>query len=467
MNHKPSSINLFSSAGSIAFITLIIFSVLFFKERIIIFDPAFHLFSIVRTGDFAIQNYRFGTFFTQCFPLIAVKAALPIKWVMIAYSVSFVILDAVLFGLLLWALRQPVFAILLLLNSLLMVNETFYWIQSEIKQGLSFLIFYLGFVQSILTHGHAAWHLPVHAFLLSLLAFIHPLIIFPFIFSWGLSWVREKEKARRLIILNSGIAFCLFYLGKVFFFRHSYDTIAMNKIENITNLFWECWKIPTNELFLRYLITDYYFLIGLLLGVVYFFLKRRQFVALFWFFLFFTGYLLLINSSYPDPANLRHFYLEHMYLPLGTMTLLALAHTGILNHINTSGSILILLFLAIRLTHIGTYHQYFTDKIAWQRQFLLAQPTDKIIYAEKDVLDVRKLIYTWGSAEEFWLLSTLELGETRSVGIFDNPESLRWAIEKSDRFITKMQIFDYAELPARYFHFNNTNLPYTIYAPSE
>ncbi len=64
--------------GIITYAILLLFSVFFFKERTVFLDVAFHIFQIVKTGDFTIQAGRFGAALTQIFPLASAKVGLPI-----------------------------------------------------------------------------------------------------------------------------------------------------------------------------------------------------------------------------------------------------------------------------------------------------------------------------------------------------------------------------------------------------
>ena len=449
-----------------AFMLMLVLAFTLYQERTIIFDPAFHLFSIVRKGEFAIQVHRFGAFFTQLFPLVAVKLGLSLKAIMISYSISFILLDALLFGLLLRPLRQPYWALALLLNSVLMVNETFYWIQSELKQGLSMLIFYLGFIHSNKVKSDSVWYLPIHAGMLSLLAFTHPLLVFPFIFGLGLL-IRTTGPENRRELFSLGVTFLLFYLIKSQLFRNWYDDAQMQHLGNLVTYFPNYFSVPTNALFFQYLLSDYYFLIPAFLGLMYLLLVQKNYAVLSWYLLFCTGYLLLVNTTYPDPTQLRKFYSEQFYLPLGTMTLIALALHLHFDAVSRWLPVAIALIIVVRLQHIYALHYRFTEKIAWQRQFMRTQAGDKIIYPEKEVPEAQKLIYTWGSAEEFWLLSTLDYGETKSIVITDDPEALRKHKDQPRLFITKHKVFDYADLPSRYFLFKDTTSPYTIYAPPQ
>lgn len=60
----------------LAYLILLLFAILFYKERSAYVDSAYHLFHIIKDDKFAIQNYSFGTFFTKLRPLLARKLLL-------------------------------------------------------------------------------------------------------------------------------------------------------------------------------------------------------------------------------------------------------------------------------------------------------------------------------------------------------------------------------------------------------
>lgn len=126
--------------GSITYIILAILAVILYIERTAFLDISFHLFYILKDGNFAIQNNRFGAFMTQLFPLIGSKIGLPLDVIMKLYSVGFVLYYFSIFLIITKFLKVQKFGIVLLLFSTLMVADTFYWIQSELPQGIAFMI---------------------------------------------------------------------------------------------------------------------------------------------------------------------------------------------------------------------------------------------------------------------------------------------------------------------------------------
>lgn len=450
--------------GLATFFVLFAFAAALYKERTILLDPAFHLFSIARTGQFAIQVFRFGAFFTQLFPLVCVKLGLPLPIVLQSYSLSFVVLDALLFVLLWFGVRQPLWALALLLNSILMVNETFYWIQPELKQGLSILIFYLGLLQSGRLRPGNTWFLPVHAGLLLVLAFMHPLLVFPFVSGFGLL-LAQTPKAERTALSGYGITFLMFYGIKSQLFRNWYDDAQLENLKNFVTWFPNYFAVPTHKMFLNYFVTDYYALIPAVAGLLYVWAVRKKYRAMVWYAALFVGYILVVNVTFPDPQNLRRLYVEQFYLSLGAMTLIALVVSGAFEKAGRWLPLALIALIGVRVGHIYLQHRPYTEKLAWQRRFLQEHSGDKLIFNEKDVPESKQMQYTWGSAEEFWLLSTLESGETRSIVITDDPEILRKFLDRKNLFITKHKVYDYDELPKPYFNLKNDTITYHYVVP--
>ncbi|HEY0262576.1 MAG TPA: hypothetical protein VGB95_06085, partial [Chitinophagales bacterium] len=126
--------NTVSVIGTLSFIALIGVSVVFYKERVLFFDISFHLFDILRTGTFAIQNYRIAAFFTQLFPIIGTKANLSLNTIALWYSTSFLLLYFTTFSVVLLALKNVRVALAYFLFVTLISTHTFYWIQSELPQ---------------------------------------------------------------------------------------------------------------------------------------------------------------------------------------------------------------------------------------------------------------------------------------------------------------------------------------------
>ena len=205
----------------------------------------------------------------------------------------------------------------------------------------------------------------------------------------------------------------------------------------------------------------------LLLGMVvitWFFIIKKQINVLLLICVYFFGYLILTNISYADGAN--QFYIENLYLPLSFFILVPLIF-NVWEYFSQRNWALIVFvgIVCIRLFSIYNGHEKFSERLSWQRDLLYKTTkfiNKKLVFAEEDAL-MDKLMITWASSYEFWLLSTLETNETRSIIIYEKPGELNWALKNSNVFLTNWGTYKYEELPENYFNFKDTVTNYVIF----
>jgi len=443
--------------GLATYLVLGLLAFIFYKERIIFLDAAYYLFHLVKDSFFNIEHNRWPTIFTQVLPLIARKFQAPLHIVMISYSLGFILYFALIFYLCLYRLQQPVFALILLLFNVLMVADTFYWIQSEFPTGIAFAILYFALV-SRFSEGEEVprwvWMLMLPMLLTTV--FFHPLMIlvigFAAVFLMIHHW--EDKRIRRMMV-ETLVALPLFYLMKSIFFTSPYESQNMSMLGNFVKYWPNYLAVPSHQEYLSYLIRDFYLLIPLFIWVLLHYARKKNWLKFALLFFGVLGYQMLVNVSYAETKF--QFHLENQSLPVSFFLLLAWC-TDVLPDLNKGLSIALLsLVLALQCTHIAWVHDKFTHRLEWERAFMREtkdrQPSKLILQETEAHRD--DLIMTWATSFEIWLLSTIENGETRSLMVDDNPENWRWAFDEPKVFITKWERFSYEELPDRYFIFRD------------
>jgi len=441
--------------------TLAILSVIFYKERTVFIDIAFHLFYILKDGALAIQNNRFGAVFTQLFPLMASKAGLSLSQVMIAYSMGFVIYYATLFFLCL-RLSRP-HALMLLLFNVGMVTDTFYWIQSEFSQGVAFSLLWWAVIAH---YGRLervpAWVTGLSAVMLLFVAFFHPVLAVVMVFLFAFHWVHSDYQVHKRLIFSGLVSFLGIMAVKFFFFKTTYDAEATDRLNYFRRFFPNYLGMHSNTEFLNDVLRHFY-LLPVLLGITgVFYIRRKAWTKLALTAGFFFGYLLVVNVSYPDYGE--SFYMENLYLPLGLFVIVPFVLDVLPAWPVRWATGIVAAMLLLRVVHIGLNHEKFTARLEWERNYL-AQTTSegagKMIVSER-AAPMDTLMMSWGTAYEFWLLSTVEQGETRGLLIDVDPPSLKWTTGPPHSFVTKWGVFEYKELPQRYFIFKDTTTGYEI-----
>lgn len=438
-------------------------SVYYFVERTVFTDIAFHLCYILKDNDYAIQNFRFVSFLTQSVPLFASRLNAPLEFIMQFYSLAFILLYGGVFAINLYVLKSKEFALTMLLFSTLMVTHTFYWIQSEFPQGIAIMLLYFGLLYThIETKGNVIRKTvfrPVTILLLFTILFSHPLIIFPF--SFICIFLIFNTNKNRIAYTKELFAFTLLYLIKRKFFNTEYDSQATEKLSNIKYQLLNFFDLESNALFFQYVLKDYFLLIICLISLVVFYFIKHNWLKLGLILLYFFGYLVLVNISYPDGAE--QYYIENLYLPLSIFVAVPLAFELNQRLKVKYIPILIALLLLSRVFHIGITSSKYSERIEYLQGIMKETellPNKKLIIKENPN-HVDNLFMTWATSYEFWLLSTIREGSSRSIIITENPESLRWALPGTNNFITAWGAPNYNQLPNRYFKFED-NSEYVI-----
>jgi len=440
--------------GTIFYFISFVLSIIYYEQRVGILDASFQLFEILRTNSFAIQANRFGAALTQIFPLVGNWMGLPLPFIAILYSTSFIIYYFISFLLVAVFYKNERLALIVLLFNALITTHTFFWIQCEAVQGTVFTITYLAFVEHQIKKGTMAnWFHFISPITLIIIVFFYPLLPIIVIFILVFLFLEYKIMGRWLFLISTQLV--LIYLIKINFFNNAYDTQAASAINNLSLLFPNYLDLPSNKVFLEWMLKDYYLLPLFSIWIILFYIKKRASAKLILFVSFFIGYLTLINVSYYDRA-VHQFYLEPQYSILSIFIAFPLAY-HILPTINIKlRNIVLAAVILLFITRILITEKEYTQRVSWFKTTIHTIKDKRILHKEELPIDLLKM--TWASPYEFWLISTIETGTTSSIITQEQTEELDWAKKKkfSKKFLTRWASFDYRDLNSQYFILKDT-----------
>lgn len=446
--------------GFAAYAILFLFALVFYKERTIFVDIAFHLFHILRAGTFAIQGYRYGAVVTQVFPLIAGKLDFDLDTIMKIYSVAFIIYYTICYYLCGSVLKNYRLALILLFTQLLFTTETFYWIQSELQQGLAFMVVFFAWLNKLrpgkLTIPGAVGTLA----LLLFATFFHPLLALPMMFTFAYFFINKGPEFDRRILVASAVIFLIAYYVKSKIFVATYDNNAMQGVNNFIYMFPHYFGIASNRRFLSHCIDKFYWVPVFSFVIGIFYIAKKKWLLFLLFTSFVTGFLLLVNLSYPH-AKEAGFYMENLYMPLGIIIAVPLVYDILPLLRKNSVGLLFALIVCTGLGRIYLKHNTYTNRLNWERKFLKNHIDNKILVSDREVpMDTLQIL--WGTPYEFWLLSTTEYGKTASIVIDEHIDKLLWYKWENKEFLASFERFEYNRLPPPYFLFRDTVTHYDI-----
>jgi hypothetical protein len=436
--------------GLSTYLILSVLALVYYKERTIFADAAFHLFYILKDQESPIKS-RFISSLIHAIPLWGAKFELTLESILKMYSLGFVVFHGSLFFIITALLKNDKLGLVLLLFNTLLITDSFYWIISEFPQGIALMLLFFALLSKFNAVNIFSnyWLFPLLSVLLVGIAYSHPLIIFPFFFIIAFFYL--KKLFNKTLLKSVGLTFSLFYLINIYFFIPPSDNKKIAALSENVDLFYNYFDLASHENFIHYLLTDYYLWLAISIIVLIYYLVHKKIGLLFLVIISIVSYTLLINTTYPNGT--QQFYIENFYLPLSLFVILPLVYDVLPSlRVRTAMCSLILL-LILRITHISYSSTPFTYRLRWMRNEINKTSLSehpKIIIPEHTV-PLNVLMTTWGSAYEFWLLSTLENGRTCSIIISKNYSNLEWAIPEKRAFVTPWGIYQYTDLPNQYF----------------
>lgn len=458
--------------GLLGYVCLFIMALVFYKERVIFIDMAFHLFCIIKDDSVAIQNNRFGSVVTQIFPLLGSRLGLSLNALAIVYSSSFAAYYALCYIICGTVLKQYKIALMLLLSSILFVADGFFWIQSELPQGLAFMMVFFAMLNSLKDKDRKAlWLIPVLLGAVVTLVFFHPLLVVPFFFTVLYYYLLGgKLKERKWLVSGAVMLFIAVMLIKKQWFSTAYDTKAVSSLDNFAKYFPNYWNLRRNTEFLELCLHKYQWIPISVIAIMSVLVYHKRWWKLVLFTATFFGMLLVIHVTHDYDGVALH-YLENLYLSLGivlAVPIVADVLPALASSIKRTSVVYALLSIVLitGVFRILKTSEVYAERLDWLRAYMDKYEGKKIL-AKATQQEVDTLLMTWGTAYELWLLSTIERGYTASMSISDQFDRVEWAWGKRKHFVTEYQVYEYKDLPEQYFHFNDTTSVYYLIKDGE
>ncbi len=437
--------------GCFTILALLILSLLFWKERMLYTDMAFHTYALAQSKWFAIQNYRFGAAFTQVFPLVGFKLGLPLKWILCLYSSSFYVCYLLYFIIIIYAFKQYEMGVAFALSLVMLSSCSFFWAQSELPQGLAFLLLALS---AVLWGAHRNWILNILLLLpvFTVVVFFHPLIIFPLVFAIAYFSLNKNisYKYGLVLLLLSGI---LLLIKSLAFKTGSYESEKMDGLTNVVKLFPNYLTIKSNRFFAQQLVRNYFFFTASMVVVLGYYLYKRYFLKFGLLLVTVLVYVFIVNVSFPQLSEGP--YLQNLHLPLGLIVALPLA-IEILPLVKWQYWLpLLILVVCARLGIIFCEHPLFTSRVkALYNLVGFAQTQNGVkFWVPDNELPTDIYLDIWALPYETLIVSSLGGAQNAvTIALQSNVEQNTSLAEGMDFFINPYWDGNVDKMPVQYFY---------------
>ncbi|MBS1775564.1 MAG: hypothetical protein JSS64_04710 [Bacteroidetes bacterium] len=446
--------------GFVAFAALLAMSIVYYKERTIFSDMAFYLFNIVKDGNFVFFHGRFIAAITEIFPLLAVKASFPLWVVALSYSLGVVIFNWVVYILCGSLFKRYDFALLILFLNLLFVTDVFYWMISELLLGLALLVLFFALLFQPRFNQFGLRSIFASLFFIPLLVWAHPMMLIAFSFTVLFFLFSKQQPIAKRTLYMTLVVYVLVSLIKRLFFTDDYDHGAYGGLRNFISLFPNYFTQFSQKNFVKNWFHKYYWIPVLSIANVFFYVRHKSWWKLILFMGYSVGFVMLVNISFPGEET-PDVYWENLYSPLVIIIGIPFVFDVLPTLQAKKLSGLIIAIIAISgIVRISLYTP-FKERLFWLQTFLKQHQNEKLLL-DKSQVPEGKLIMIWGTSYEFWLLSTIENGQTASLIVSEDANALEWGTHNTKEWLSNWGAFPYKDLPSNYFKFTDTTSAYKM-----
>ena len=453
--HLPSSLET-AVIGHAVFAGLLALAYVFANERVLFVDTAFMLYQLIQDGGFVTYNQRYAAALPQLLPKLGIGLHLPLWALVKLMSVCFVLLHWACFTLILHAVKHKAAAMAWVLVATVLTSQVFYWPQSELQQGLPAMLLLFAIIGRYDFGRRKPILWVITAMLTIAVIFYHPLLIFGFAFISVYYYLRGNAKIQKttLAVFIFGMAVYvvrLFTITKNPYEAGKFGALKQISLQKILHYF----ELPSVSFFLKNLFGNYFGFLVLLLAVLFFLVRQKQFKILALVLVSTIGYWAFLSLSFTHAPGPNLFYRENMLRILSLFVCIPFAYQ-VLPHITKTAWRLafMLALLAINFVVIYKSHEFFSQRLDWLQQTLAStkQLPETAFFVHAEQLPP-SLAETWSLPYETLLLSSLKKsGNIRSLTVYDaNKASHQKALKEPGYFVQPWRTDKCSKLNSRYF----------------
>jgi len=383
----------------------------FSLERILFCDASFILFRIINYQNLQIQEHRYGSFITQAVPLLFSKLHLPLRSIVIAYSISFNLFYLVVAWILLYRLRLTGLALLMAFYFILFASDTYFWTNNEVHQGIAWMFLWIGLVWYLFENKHSKPMLCTLFIILGFLSvFTHPLVMFPAIFLWIFFLLNQKISTPPWLVIILTIILLLICYIRYRTSIHSssfYDAEKLKVFKDVKpkDLLYTFTSPMAKQIYHR-CVTNYWLIPILFLTGIFSAIRQKKYQMVLLTVGFCAVYFMAVCITFKDFIP---FYTESEWMPFSIIATTPFVFYTLPQLKNQVGITVIAIIFLTRLTYIFHSSEKFTERKDYVFSILSEmnkQRLNKAVIPEVEI-NLKVFIMNWGVPTESILASAL------------------------------------------------------------
>ena len=443
--------------GHAFFAVLLVFAVIYAKERVLLIDSSSQLFEIINGGGFVIYDHRFSMCLSQLLPLLMVKINAPLWVIMYSYSISFVLLYYLAYLFVQYVVKDNN-GIVLMMFGFLCVTHTFFHTISETMQ----LMFMAAALYSLLCHSFDGSGLKqilcylAYVALIAFCVFIHPISLFILTFIFLFRIIDSKKIDVKTII--GIVAFVILYqINYKMMKSNTRESSIVLTYDMMMDMLPHIFESSFYEAFWLYFWDYCYIPTILAIVVTLFYIFKKNYIKALFMIAYLGGFLAITLITYFRPDY--NIGVERAFMPLMFFVGVPLIY-DVIPRAGDRYNVSLIAFIAILA--ISRYYGIEKAGVFYSQRL---NSLEKITDFADDV-DCQKLIIRratanalffplWGESIGTMMMSSMKNGPEHTVSLYvaddDFEKDLDLITDNNFLYVDWSKILWYDRLNTRYF----------------
>lgn len=421
--------------GHLFFLGFLLYCVLFYQERLLNCDAAYHTFHLLNYEEVFFKHDRWINYLTQGPAWLAIKQEASLRTAMVIYSATFGLLYYLFYLFIVYGLKNLAGGLFLAFALILTLRYKHYAGHAEITVAIAEAALFYALVTSDVVlkgiKGVLYWSLV--AGLLVLMAFSHPVIFMPLLMLLGFRMISGRQWRNAALWVTIGMALLVFAIKFTGVQADAYESNKLSFLQNFTAVLGNPSEYHVYKIVFNFFWRDYLPVLAAFIFCLHWFTRRKADLTV--FYLVFCSLLLLlliiITYSYlnSDVYVLIDGYLGMLGLLWGAPLYYHLRRTRVLHRLWWLPPALLLTCGAMMVSKASFYQQ----RLDQYRQIIDQNAPQKKIVVRMEGFDWDQMWYPYEAPVESLIISCLE-GECATIYVNYLYRSLEELTLKPDVF---------------------------------
>lgn len=420
--------------GHLFFLIYFIFSIIFFKERLLFVDSSYQFFKIINYEEFNIEAGRISTIITQIPLYLALNTNMPVYYLALLFSISFPILFYLIYLIISHYYKLPSIGLVLCITLCLCIRHSYFHTVTETHQALVYSCLFFAWIFS--DRNKNVVSVLEGLTILFLACFSHPIAFITCSYILFYYLIDSKFTFNKYFNISLLVLISLVVLKIIITPKNGYEGNFFNQILLFPEIIKNYNSLYTRWFYGHFYCSFYQISFWIVVLSVMYYLFYQKYIKLIYVGLSYYAFLVFTHLLYH--AGDSQVMLERSYMPLAFFSSICISFDLYKNSdkLQIVSSIFIIAILVYSLSNIYETSKYFTNRVSYMKQLFNINESkyDKFIVKWENISN-ELINVPWAFGVETLLFSSIEGYQQQKTVYIRLPDQDLPALDNENLFL--------------------------------